>query len=304
MKPAGSARLVVLASGSSANATLLDLGGATYLFDCGLRPGDLQLRLGAAGVRLDSVRGVFLTHTHSDHWNRYTLEALRALHVPLYAHARHHEALSQYDCHGPLRKAGLAREYAEGVPLQLGAAATLTPVAVPHDADPTFGFRVDGLDARTQSRFALGYVSDCGHPSAALLAALAGVNVLAVEFNHDVKLQTDSGRHPSLISRVLGPRGHLSNAQAATFAQTVVQSCGGAFSALVQLHLSRQCNTPEIAAAAGRAMLGRHAPGAELVTALQHRPTGDVWLAPSAEAPELPAAPAVSSRVRQLSLPF
>ncbi len=297
------ARIVVLASGSSANATLLDLGGAAYLFDCGLRPGDLSSRLAGAGVRLDAVRGVFLTHTHSDHWNRYTLETLRALSIPLYAHARHHESLSRYDCHELLRRAGLAREYAEGAGVQLGAATRLTPIAVPHDADPTFGFRVDGLDGRTQSRFALGYVSDCGHPSAALLAALAGVNVLAVEFNHDVKLQTDSGRHPSLISRVLGPRGHLSNAQAATFAQNVAQSCGGAFSALVQLHLSRQCNTPEIAAEAGRATLGQHAPGAELVTALQHRATGDVWLTPPAGAPELPEAPAIS-RVQQLSLPF
>ena len=51
--------------------------------------------------------------------------------------------------------------------------------------------------------------------------ALADVDILALEFNHDVFLEKSSGRSPALIFRVLGDRGHLSNVQAAELLREV-----------------------------------------------------------------------------------
>ena len=45
--------------------------------------------------------------------------------------------------------------------------------------------------------------------------AMVDVDLLGVEFNHDVELQRRSGRSPALIARNLGDRGHLSNRQGA-----------------------------------------------------------------------------------------
>ena len=42
--------------------------------------------------------------------------------------------------------------------------------------------------------------------------SLADVDVLGVEFNHDVAMQKSSPRPEFLIARNLGDRGHLSNA--------------------------------------------------------------------------------------------
>src|SRR4051812_17981350 len=74
-----------------------------------------------------------------------------------------------------------------------------------------------------------------------------GVDLLALEFNHDERMQRESGRHPSLIERVMGRGGHLSNRQAADVFRRVLESGHPAPKALVQIHLSRQCNRAELA---------------------------------------------------------
>ena len=79
-----------------------------------------------------------------------------------------------------------------------------------------------------------------------------------VEFNHCVKLERASRRPRFLVERVLSDYGHLSNRQAAEAVRALAEADEpGGLTAVVQLHLSRDCNTPELAAEAGRA--GTHA---------------------------------------------
>src|SRR5260370_1255733 len=76
----------------------------------------------------------------------------------------------------------------------------------------------------------------CWQPD--LARALADVDILALEFNHDVGMEYARGRSPRLIMRVLGDEGHLSNAQAAGLLREVVRlSEPGRLRHLVQLHL-------------------------------------------------------------------
>lgn len=255
------ARLTVLASGSAGNASLLEAGGFGLLIDCGLGPRVLAGRLAVVGLSWRSIHAVVLTHTHGDHWNHLTLAHLRSLHVPLYAHAGHHDYLSRFDGHSAMRRAGLLRTFADGEPLAFSPLLTGRPVAVPHDAEPTFAFRFDAGEA------AVGFASDLGHVTPTLRAAFEGVSALAVEFNHDVRMQRASCRPQPLIDRVLGKFGHLSNVQAAEFAGELARAAG--LSHLVQLHLSRECNTPELAAAVARTEVSR---STGIVTATQNEP--------------------------------
>jgi hypothetical protein len=69
-----------------------------------------------------------------------------------------------------------------------------------------------------------------------------------MEFNHDVKMTLASPRHPSVIKRNLSDDGHLSNDQAAGLLQQILNAsliCKP--KNLVLLHISDQCNTPELA---------------------------------------------------------
>jgi hypothetical protein len=139
-----------------------------------------------------------------------------------------------------------------------------------HDGGPTFGFRFEAVPDLFGGTCSLAYLADLGSWNAELAAALADVDVLALEFNHDVGLEYASGRSARLIARVLGDDGHLSNEQAAGLLREVLRlSAPGHLKHLVQLHLSRECNRPHLAQAAAQAILDQYQHEAEVHTASQ-----------------------------------
>src|SRR5205823_3813545 len=107
--------------------------------------------------------------------------------------------------------------------------------------------------------------SDLGCGSDELVEAFAGVDVLAVEYNHDEKMERNSSRPAFLVQRVLSDTGHLSNRQAADLTRVIAARSGPGFPhQLVQLHLSRDCNHPVLAESAGRNALADLNPAASV----------------------------------------
>lgn len=281
-------RFTVLASGSSGNAALLETNGFGLLIDCGLHPRMLTARLREAGASWENVNAVILTHIHGDHWKDLTLGALRSYKIPLYAHAEHHDHLSfAAVAYESLHRANLTREYADGRPLELVDGLVLRPLAVSHDAEPTFAFRIDRTDSQGLA-WSIGYASDLGCGSSDLIEAFAGVNLLALEFNHDVRMECRSRRPKFLIDRVLSDCGHLSNEQAGALAAAIAERSGARQPEhLVQLHLSRECNRPELAVKAGHAALAGLCPEIELTTARQEVAARSIALARRNGLPQL-----------------
>jgi phosphoribosyl 1,2-cyclic phosphodiesterase len=280
------ARFTVLASGSSGNAALLEVNGFGLLIDCGLHPRFLAARLASVGASWGTIHAAILTHTHGDHWKDLALGELRSRRIPVYAHPAHFDHLESVAASfGPLRTANLTRTYAEGQTLELASGLTCRPIRVSHDSDPTFAFRVDHHeDDGHDPSWAIGYASDLGCVSDDLVAAFAGVDVLAVEYNHDEKMERASRRPAFLVQRVLSDTGHLSNHQAADFTRAVAARSGPMFPThLVQLHLSRDCNHPFLAESAGRNALADLNPSAAVITAAQNVPTRSIALARHAE---------------------
>jgi phosphoribosyl 1,2-cyclic phosphodiesterase len=303
-------RLTVLASGSSGNAALLETDGFGVLIDCGLAPRLLSARLREVGASWDRIQAVILTHIHGDHWKDLTLADLRSRKIPLYAHPAHldHLALAAENFE-PLRKVGLARTYTDHRVLELAPGLMVQPIWVSHDAEPTFAFRIDRWDDAGIA-WSIGFASDLGCGSHELIEAFAGVDVLALEYNHDVQLQLQSPRSRYLVERVLSDLGHLSNDQAAELTAAIASRSGEGFPRrLVQLHLSRECNRVELAAAAGRAALASLNPQAEIITARQEVAAKPIPLARRADSPNRVATrttvslPPVSRQPSQPTLP-
>ncbi len=258
-------RFCVLGSGSSGNASYLEAAGFGLLLDVGLGPRRLAKGLAAAGAGWHQVHAAVLTHTHGDHWTDNMLKHLLERRISLHCHERQAASLRrQSGFFGLLERAKLVSHYADTKQLEVGPFCC-TPFEVPHDDEPTYGFRIDGPAG------SLGYAADLGSWTHAIARHLCDVDILAVEFNHDVALERSSGRSPLLIDRVLGDRGHLSNNQAAELVMHVLKHTEpGRTRHLVLLHLSRQCNHPRLAHAAAAEAIEKHGRGINIHVAHQN----------------------------------
>jgi phosphoribosyl 1,2-cyclic phosphodiesterase len=240
-------QFAVLASGSRGNSCLVQAGPAGLLIDLGLGPRELSARLEGVGSTLARIGTAVLTHTHGDHVQVSTLRMLATRKVPLYCHEGHRRVLAEKPGFRELDASGLVRHYDER-PFLAPTGLRIEPVELSHDGGPTFGFRVEGRAGRGSRAASVGYMADTGCWSEAMADAMADVDALGVEFNHDVTLQLNSGRSPFLIRRNLGDRGHLSNAQGASLVSAILgRSSQAAVRQLVLLHLSDQCNRPKLA---------------------------------------------------------
>jgi ribonuclease BN (tRNA processing enzyme) len=291
-------RFTVLASGSGGNAALVQSNDFGLLIDLGLGPRQLAARFAAAGLHWSAVRAVVLTHTHTDHWKDRTLAHLHKHGIPLFCHPEHCPVLRLYSpAFTGLENAGLVNSYVGGADMPLAPGMRCRPIAVRHDGGPTFGFRIEGGGDLFGSAPALAYAADLGSWDEGLIDHLADVDLLAVEFNHDVRMERLSGRSYQLIARVLGDEGHLSNEQAATLVRAVLaRSQPPRVKHLVQLHLSRECNRPGLAQQAAQAVLD--GTDIALCTAQQDYPAPTLELG-NGVAPEPPARRSTSRTSRR-----
>lgn len=262
----------VLASGSSGNASLVFAEGFGVLLDLGLGPRALAQRLAQVHASWDDVRAALLTHLHGDHWNEATLNEMARRGLPLHCHACHAaRLLSQSPAAADLDSRGLFRIYELNREHDLGPNWRFVPFPLRHDAGVTCGFRLEGARDIFGRAWSLAYAADLGSWDGELVSRLADVDILALEFNHDEEMERQSDRSRFLVHRVLGEQGHLSNRQAAELLRTVLaQSPPGRLRHLVQLHLSRQCNRPELAQAAAQQVLAGH--DVQVHTARQEEP--------------------------------
>jgi phosphoribosyl 1,2-cyclic phosphodiesterase len=266
--------VTVLGSGSSGNTTLLEADGFSLLIDVGLGVRQIATRLATVGVSWPRIRGVLLTHTHGDHWNDRVFAHLLRLRIPAWCHADHLAVLRRHcSCFKAMQRAKLFRTYEADRAWLFSGLLQCRALSLRHDSPATFGFRFDGAASLFGRGWSLGYATDLGCWDESLVEALAEIDLLALEFNHDVGLQMASGRPARLIERVLGDEGHLSNEQAAALAAAVIRrSAPRRLTRLVQLHLSRQCNRPELARRAARKTLEQLDPRTEIHTAEQEAP--------------------------------
>ena len=270
-------QFAVLASGSRGNATLIRAEGIGLLVDLGIGPRTLGERLMSVGSSWEQISSAVLTHTHGDHVDNATLHTIAQKKVVFYCHDGHRARLEKHSGFLAIESAGLLRHY-DDRPFLTPSGIRIEPLGLRHDG-PTFGFRVEIKPSRGKRAVGIGYLTDTGSWSDKMADAMAEVDVLGVEFNHDVEMQRNAPRSPVLIARNLGDRGHLSNRQGADLVSAVLaRSSRSALKYLVLLHLSQQCNTPALALRTARAMLRACGRRVAVHAALQTPAFPNIWV--------------------------
>jgi len=252
-----SLRFTTLASGSRGNVALVDVDDRRLLIDCGLAARTLKGRLGQLGLKVGDITEVVLTHTHGDHANDTALALLAENGIWFWCHAGHERELGHKPGFQQLKQLGLVLHYDEK-PFQSICGLRVAPVALRHGPGKTFGFRLEAVEKANQAQARIGYFADLGCWDDRVMRHFLDCQLLAMEFNHDVPMTLASGRHPAIIQRNLSDDGHLSNVQAAELLGLILENSGHvALQHLLLLHISDQCNTPELAQAAAERVLGK-----------------------------------------------
>jgi phosphoribosyl 1,2-cyclic phosphodiesterase len=217
-----------LGSGSRGNGTVVSIGGAIFLIDCGFTLKQTEARLARLGISAGDLEAILVSHEHADH-----VSGVAAL--------AHKYAIPVHASYGTLKQVrseiGRATPFDGDVSFEIGE-VTINPVCVPHDArEPTqFVLAHDGVR--------VGVLSDLGCVTQHVTTQFLACDYLLLEANHDRDMLRAGSYPPRLKRRVGADYGHLSNEQSHALLTAVAHPELD----VVIGHVSEQNNCPELLA--------------------------------------------------------
>jgi len=247
-----------LSSGSAGNAYWFESDGTAILVDAGIGPRETKKRLDSLGLNLEQIRGIVLTHEHSDHIHGAESIA-RKYQIPIYL------------TRGTLNASRLDPAETKTVVFENDSAFTIGELQVHarrtiHDAADPACFVVEARDGTR-----VGIASDLGHVNQEVVTHLSGCDGLFFEANHDLDMLR-TGTYPwPLKRRIMSRFGHLSNDDSMTAVQRLL---GAELKTLCMIHLSQKNNHESIVRDMCTRLLRRTGASIDFAIARQFEATG------------------------------
>ena len=226
-------RVCSLFSGSSGNTTLIAGGKSKILIDCGVSARATETALLNVGVRPDSIRGIFITHEHSDHIKGVGIMS-RKYNIPVYANEKTWAAMEDKVGDIPIMCMRYVNNNSEIYIDDLCVGNFKTS----HDTVDPIGYTVESENKKVS------IVTDTGCVSNSIINAVMGSQLLLLESNYDKKMLAECTYPAMLKQRIAGKKGHLSNEDCA---DTILKLIDSNIKYILLSHLSKESNTPEIA---------------------------------------------------------
>lgn len=233
---------ISLQSGSSGNCIYVEAGDVRLLFDAGIAGVQAEERLAAHGRDIRSVQAVIISHDHSDHI-RHAGVLQRKFGLPVYVTP---STLAAASARCNLGKLSDVRHFRSNDRISLGA-AVVHAIPTPHDGVDGAVFVVEAGGKR------LGILTDLGHVFQDLVRIVGSLDAVFLESNYDPDMLA-KGPYPAYLKqRIKGPRGHISNGEAADVLLRASREQRLQWACLA--HLSEQNNHPDIALRTHRAVI-------------------------------------------------
>jgi len=175
-----------LGSGSRGNGTLVSIGGAVFLVDCGFNLKQTEQRLARLQLSPGDLTAILVSHEHSDH-----IAGVTAL--------SHRYGIPVYASYGTLKsgpKDFSGQAFDGDVPFDI-AGVTINPVVVPHDAREPTQFVLEHNETK------IGVLSDLGSVTQHVVTQFTGCDYLLLEANHD-RGMLQRGSYPPALKRRVG----------------------------------------------------------------------------------------------------
>jgi len=225
---------ISLQSGSSGNCIYIEAGGVKLLIDAGITGVQAQERLAAHGRDIRSVDAVIISHDHGDHI-RHAGVFQRKFGIPLYVTPATLAAAASRCKLGKLKD---VRSFRSCDKIRIKD-VLVHAISTPHDGVDGAAFVIEAGVKR------IGVLTDLGHVFKDLVHIVSSLDAVFLESNYDPAMLA-AGPYPAYLKqRIKGPKGHLSNHEAAELLGRAAKAKRLQWACLA--HLSEENNNPDVA---------------------------------------------------------
>lgn len=223
-------KIASIASGSNGNCYYLGNDDDAILIDAGISAKQIAERMTRLGLSLSKLRGVFISHEHSDHIRGIDVFS-RKYSVPVFMTQK------TYVSYGHVIRDTLLNFFSPGEQVQLGDIC-VHPFLKSHDAVEPCSFSVS---SRSRN---VAVMTDIGLQCENVIDHIRNADAIFLESNYDDQM-LKTGPYPAYLKkRIASDVGHLSNTQAALL---TLEHASARLRHIFLSHLSANNNTPELA---------------------------------------------------------
>jgi phosphoribosyl 1,2-cyclic phosphodiesterase len=242
-------------SSSAGNCTFIWSKASAIIIDFGFYPSIIKANLDKTGRSFHDISGALITHTHTDHINRYTLKTLMDNKIPVYCHE---DLISVIFRKFQTVLKPTDKQYFRsfnGKDFSIGS-FELHAFKVPHDAEGgCYGFNIFRESESGKKKISIS--TDMGYPEPPIVKEFTNSHAIVLESNHDTEMLESSNR-PYFLKKRIKEIGHLSNEQCAQFLVDIFTESDFLPDSVMLAHISQQCNTNALAEGCTRKALDQN----------------------------------------------
>lgn len=224
-----SVQVCSIASGSNGNCYYVGNENEAILVDAGISCKEIELRMNRAGLSMQKIKAVFVSHEHSDHITGLPILAKKHR-IPVFISEG-----TLRNSRGWIEKT-LLNHFTANEEIVIGD-LIIHPFSKFHDAADPYSFSIDC------NKIKIGVITDIGKACENVIHHFSQCHAVFLESNYD-EMMLEKGRYPFILkNRIRNGYGHISNKQALELFQ---KHRSPYLSHLFLSHLSYNNNCPKL----------------------------------------------------------